>query len=100
MIIAMIAMGMVKVAVDQIIDVIAVRHGFVAAIGTVDMPFGVAANLVIASAFIGMRSIHLNHVFFNLAVLLMHQMSAYEIIHVPVMFNRRMTATGAVPMIF
>ena len=49
-VVAVIAIRVVKVAVDQIIDVIAVRHGFVAAIGTVDMPFGVAANLVMSNS--------------------------------------------------
>ncbi len=96
----MASMGMVQVAVDQVINMITMRHGFVAAIGTVDMTFGVTANIMVAGAFVGMRGIHFNHVFFNLAVFLMHQMPAFEIIRVAVVFNRCVPATGSVLMIF
>lgn len=100
MVIAMVSMGMVQMAIDQIIHMIAMRYGFVSAIGTVDMAFGVAANGVVTSALIWMRGIHFNHVFFNLAAFLMHQMPAFQIIRVPMMFYRRVPATRTVPMIF
>jgi len=100
MIVAMISMGMVQVAIDQIIDMITVGYRFVAAIRTVDMGLGVPANIMVASAFIGMRGIHFNHVFFNLAAFLMHQMAVVEKIRVPMMFNWRMPAAGAVLMTF
>ncbi|MDB6067160.1 MAG: hypothetical protein JWR26_3368 [Pedosphaera sp.] len=96
----MISMGMVQVALDQIIDMIAVRHGFMSAIGTMDMAFGVAADVMVAGAFIRMLGIHFHNVIFNPAAFLMHQMTAFEIVRVPVMFNRRVPATGAMLMIF
>ena len=100
MIIAVVSMGMVQVAIDQIIDMIAVRHGFVAAIGTMDMAFGVSAEVMVAGAFIRMLGIHFHNVFLHPAAFLMHQMTAFEIIRVPVMFNRCVPATGAVLMSF
>ena len=96
----MIAVRMMQVAIDQIIDMSAVGHGFVAAIGTVDMAFGVTANVMVAGAFIRMLGIHFHNVFLHLAAFLMHQMTAFEVIRVPVMFNRRVPATRPVLMIF
>ena len=46
MMVAMAVMGIVKVAVDEVADMVAVGHGFVAAAGTVDMVVGVAVAIV------------------------------------------------------
>ena len=100
MIVAMISMGMVKVSIDQIIDMIAMGHGFMPTIGAVDMGFGMPANVMVACAFIGMCGVHFNHVFFYLAAFLMHQTAVVEEIRVPMMFNWCMPATGAMLMIF
>ncbi|MDB6019788.1 MAG: hypothetical protein JWR19_4277 [Pedosphaera sp.] len=100
MVVAVVAMGMVQVAIDQVIDVIAMGHGFVATIGAVDMVFGMPANVMVAGAFIRMRGIHFHTVFFRFGAFLMHQMAVIEIIRVSVMFHRRVSATGAVLMIF
>mgnify|MGYP007073317049 CR=1 FL=1 len=42
-VVAVVAVGVMQVAVDEVIDVIAVRDRFVAAIGAVDMPVFVTA---------------------------------------------------------
>jgi hypothetical protein len=39
MIVAMVSVGVMQVSVHEIIRVIAVRHGFVSATGTMDMPW-------------------------------------------------------------
>jgi hypothetical protein len=98
MIVTVVSMGMVQVTIDQVIDMIAVGHGFMATIGTMDMTLGVPADVMVAGAFIGMRSINFNDMLLNLAALLMHQMAIFEIICVAVMFNRCVPATGAVLM--
>ena len=49
MILTVAVLGMMQVPVDQIIDVIAVRHGFVAAAGAVGVAFIVAATIVVRS---------------------------------------------------
>lgn len=52
-VVAVIAMGMVQMTIDQIVHVIAVRHGFVAAAGAVDMIRVVRAARVPFGALIG-----------------------------------------------
>ncbi|ODT63386.1 MAG: hypothetical protein ABS69_21455 [Nitrosomonadales bacterium SCN 54-20] len=41
MIVAMVIMGMMKMAFDQIIHMVSVRHGFVSAVGAMYMPLRV-----------------------------------------------------------
>lgn len=100
MIVAMVSMRMVQMAFDQVIDMIAVGHCFVAAIGTVNVAFGVPTDVMVDGAFVRMRGVHLDHMFFNLGAFLMHQVTAFEIIRVSMMFNRRVPATGMMLMIF
>ena len=100
MVVAVVSMGMVQVAIDEIVRMIPVGNGFVTAIGAMHMAFGVSANVMIAGAFIRMRGIHFHHMVFLLSAFLMHQVAAFEIIRVPVMFDRRVPATGAMLMSF
>jgi hypothetical protein len=50
MVVTMIAMGMVQVVIDEVVDVVAVRHRLVPAIGSVSVCDLVAAALVIGRA--------------------------------------------------
>jgi hypothetical protein len=98
MVVAVGSMGMVQVAIDQIIDVVAVGHGFVTTIGAMDMTFGVPTDVMVAGAFIGVGSINFDDMFFNLAALLMQQMATFEVICVAMVFNRCVPATRGVLM--
>jgi hypothetical protein len=66
MVIAMIAMGVVQVAIHQIIGVVAMGDRLMPAIGTMNMSFLVAANIAVASATIRVLGINLNHMFINM----------------------------------
>lgn len=50
MVVAMVAVRVVQVAVDQVVDVVTVRDGFVAATGAMDVAGLVAAAFVLGRA--------------------------------------------------
>ena len=53
MVVAMVTVRMVQVAVDQVVDVVTVRDGFVATTGTMDVVGLMAAALVLGGAAVG-----------------------------------------------
>lgn len=53
MVVAMIFMGMMEMAVDQIVDVIAMRHSLVAAAGSVNVVRRVSSAAMVRRATIG-----------------------------------------------
>ena len=87
-------------SINEIINMIAVRDSFVAAIGSMDMILIVASDFVIAGAPVRMHGINLNNVCGNSLTLLVLQMAALQIIRVTVVFDGGMAATRAVLMLF
>ncbi|MDB6108564.1 MAG: hypothetical protein JWR69_314 [Pedosphaera sp.] len=79
---------------------IAMRHGFVAAPGAVDMVFGVSSDVLTAGAAIRVLGIDLDHVFFDTIFLLVFQMARLQVICVSMMLNGDVAATRAVVMFF
>lgn len=55
MVVAVVAVGMVQVAIDQIVHVITVWHGFVSATGTVNMIWIMRNARMTLGALIGIR---------------------------------------------
>ncbi len=96
MVVAMIAMGMVKVAVDQVINVVAMRHGGMAAVGPMNMVLRMAAKLLLGGAPVGMLRVHLNHMLVNAVTFLMFQMAAFQVIGMALVPDSGMAAAGAV----
>jgi hypothetical protein len=74
-VIAVVLVDMVQVPLHNIVGVIAVRHGLVAAAGTVSMPGCMTCTLVTAGAFVGILRAHCNHVFGHFAAFLVMQVS-------------------------
>ena len=64
-VIAVVAMRMVQVAVDQVIDVVAVRHRFVAAFRPVSVVLGMAAACMLRRALGRVACIYGQRVFFH-----------------------------------
>jgi hypothetical protein len=93
-IVAMSAMWMVQPAFDQIIGVIAVRHGFVAAPGTVLVTGRMALPGWLAT--FRVRSVHWEGVLVVVTFVRMMQVAVMQVIDVPVVFDRRVSATGLV----
>ena len=94
MIVAMSIVRMVQMAVHQIIQVVAVRNGGVAAVGSVNM-FPVVAFRS-QRAFVRVDVADGNGVFIHMVAVRMVQMAVVEIIHVPLVHDGDMPATLAV----
>lgn len=92
----MVAVRMMQVTGDQIIGVIAVRHGGMAAVGGVNVTGWLLARSMTRSALVGVRGADGNGVVVNVTDVLMMQMARVEIVRVMVVGNRGMTAIGAV----
>ncbi len=82
MIVAMAAMWMVQVTIDQVIHMIAMRNRFVTASRAVDMPCFMAFALMFRSASVRIVLGYLNHVLRNFAgCLRVEQFSMVEVIN-------------------
>lgn len=92
----MVAVRMVQMAIDQVVNVIAVRHRRVATVGAVFVLLFVAAAFVSRSAAGGIRGIHRQGVFLHLAAVLMVQMAVMQIIDVAFVNDASMSAIGTV----
>lgn len=98
-VIAMVAMRMVQMSVHEVVDMVAVGHGGMAAAGSVNMTFFVAAALVTGGAAVGVGGVNLHDVFIHVSCVGMVQVAVVEIIDVIVVLNRQVSTTGAVLMV-
>jgi hypothetical protein len=90
-IVAVPGMDMVQPAIDQPIDMIAVRHHFVAATGAVDMRARRHRR-----AAIGIGGRYRDHMFINMIAVDMMQMAIVQIIDMAVVQDHAVAAAGAV----
>ena len=98
MVVAMVAMRMMQVSIDQIIDVIAMRHGFVSAARPMHVSGVMPRAAVLRRAGIGIGRGHLDHMLVDMIAMGMMQMAVMEVVHVTAMLHGRVPATGAMDM--
>ncbi|MBX3304018.1 MAG: hypothetical protein KF693_17540 [Nitrospira sp.] len=91
-------MSEVQMTAYQIIDMVAVRHGFVAAAGSVAVTGIVAAAGVGRRAGSGVLTGDVESMLIDMVAMRVMQVSVVEIIRVAFMKNRPMAAAGGVPM--
>ena len=98
MIVAMIAVRVVQMATDQIVDVVAMRHRLVAA--SRSMPVGgvVSAAAMVRRAAIGISGAYSNDMLIDMVVMRVMQMAIMEIVGVSIMANRNVAATRPMRM--
>ena len=96
MVIAMGAVGVVKVAVHQIVHVVTVRHGFVAATRAVHVCSFMSIANVARSACARVRRRHRNHVFVHMIAVRVMQVAIMEVVNVVVVANGHVAAACAV----
>lgn len=99
MIIAMIAVRMVQMAVDEIIDMIAVWDRFVAAARTMDVGSIVSGAVMVGRATIRILVAHLNPMFIHVTRVRVVKMTIVEVVHVVAMPNRDVAALWSVRVI-
>lgn len=95
MIVAMRAVGVVEMAVHQVIRVIPVRYRLVAAFGAVSMRLLMSRAGVIWRASVRIHRVHFNTVIFDGIAVRMVQMTIVEIIRVAIVFDSRMATVRA-----
>ena len=95
-IVAVIAVGMMEVPVDQVIDVVAVRNCRVAAVGTVLVPLVVFAASMLGRACGRIGRADGQLVFFNLPAIHMVQVPIMQVINMVVVQDPRVSAVRSV----
>jgi hypothetical protein len=92
-VVAVRAVRVVQMAVDEIVDVVAMRNGGMAAVGTVHVAGRMRAALVVGRALAGIGASIGDFVFLHLSVgPLVMQMTVVEVIDVSLVLDGRMTA--------
>jgi hypothetical protein len=98
-VIAVIAVRMVQVAIDEIIDVVPMRHGFVTARRAVNVARLMAATVVIRSALVGIFRIDRERMLVDVIAVHVMQMAVVQIVDMIVVLDRRMPTVRAVLMV-
>jgi hypothetical protein len=95
-VVAVMTVGVMKMPLNEVVDVVSVRNGFVPAARSVPVLHGVAAALMARGAVARIRGPDLDDAFVEVIVVLPVQMPIVQVVYVPVVFHRRVTAFLAV----
>ena len=98
-VVTVVAVRVMQVAIHQVVGVVAVGHGLVAAIRAVDMARLVSAAIVSRGALGGIGGVDRERVLVDVPDVRMMQMPVMQVIGVPIVLDRRMSAAGAVNVI-
>lgn len=97
MVVAVVAVGMVEAALDEVINVIAVRHRLVSTTGSVVVPVLMGAGVVRRGAAGGIFRGHFEGVFLDRAVrILVMEVAVVQVIEVIAVTDRGVSASVAV----
>ena len=99
MIVAVVAVRMVQVAVDEVVHVVAVWHGFVAAARAVLVVGGVGLAVVVRSACVGVLRADLDRMLVVVPLVGVMKVAVVQIVDVAVVFDGSVPAAGAVDML-
>jgi hypothetical protein len=94
----MLAMWMVQVAIDEIVNMVAMRYSLVAAARAMHVGYLVALASMVWRTAIGIGSGNLDSVLVDMVVVDMMQVPVVQVVDVTVMMNCRVAAAGAVLM--
>jgi hypothetical protein len=95
MVVAMVAVGEVQVAIDEVADVVTVRDGLVSTSRSVDVALLVAAAFVIRRAARGVRRAYLDDMLVDVAVVHVVQVSIVKVVDVVAMTHGGVAASRA-----
>lgn len=92
----MVAMRVVQVAVNQVVDMVAMWHGLVSATGAVYMAWLVAGAMVRRRAAVGVGCRNGNDMLIHMVAMWVVQVAVVQIINMAVVLDSRVSTTGAV----
>lgn len=98
MIVAVVAVRMVQVALDEVVHVVAVRHSFVAAARAMLVVGGMGLTVVVRSACVGILRAHFDRMLVIVALMGVMEVAVVQIVDVTVVFDSGVSAAGAVDM--
>ncbi len=98
MVIAMAVMGMMKMVIDQVVDMFAVRHGFMSAPGAMRVLLGMSLALMFRSAIFGIGIRYTDYMFVDMVIMGMVQVAIVQIIDMTIMHDARVSTFRAVRM--
>jgi hypothetical protein len=98
-VVTVVAVGMVQVPVNEVVDVIAMRDGVVAASGPVRVSGLVLLRRLGRCASVRVLVVDGDPMFIHVVLVRMMKMSVMEVVDVPVMAHSGVTARGAVLVI-
>ena len=96
MVVAVIAMRVMQVILDAIVDVVAVRHRVVAAARPMHMARVMPGAAMVGGAAVGIGARYFDHMLVDMPLMRVVQVAVVQIIDVAVMADRLMAAAGAV----
>ena len=96
MVVAVVAVRVVQVTIDEVVDVVAMRHRFVAATGAVHVSRFVAAAVVFRRAGVWVGGADGDAVFIDVVAVRMVQVAVVQVINVAFVFDGGVTAIRAV----
>ena len=96
MIVAVVAVRMVEMPIDEVVDVIAVRHGLVAASGTVDVVRIVPRAAMLGGAADRVGLVDGERMRIDVVVVCMVQRAVVQVVDVVAVNDGRVSAIGAV----
>jgi hypothetical protein len=99
MIIAVIAVGMVQTAGDQIVDMVTMRNRFVATARSVNVSSIMSGAAMVCRAAIRVLVAHFNPMFIHMIGVRMVKMAIVEIIHMVPVPDRNVAATGSMRVV-
>jgi hypothetical protein len=97
-VVAVRSVSVMEMTGDEVVDVIAVWNGFVAAAGSVPVVRSVAFAVVVRRATGRILRPHAQRVFIEVTVVREVQVTIVQIVTMPVVHDRRVSAAGAMPM--
>ena len=96
MVVAVVAVRVVQVAIDEVIDVVAMRHRFVAAAGAMHVAGFVAVAVVVRGADVRVGGADGDAVFIDVVAVRVVQVAVVQVINVAFVFDGGVTAIRAV----
>ena len=99
MIVAVVPVRMVQVALDEVVHVVAVWDGFVAAARAMLVVGGVGLAAVLRSTFGGILGAHLDRMLVVVALVGVMEVAVVQIVDVTVVLDGGVSAAGAVDML-